>query len=385
MTLISESSALADFCARQADSEFITVDTEFIRERTYWPQLCLVQVGGPEELAAVDALAPDLDLAPLKALLLDPGALKVFHSARQDLEIFYHLWGALPAPIFDTQVAAMVCGFGESVAYDTLARKLVGAKLDKASRFADWAHRPLTARQLRYALSDVDHLRPIYRQLAKHLAKNRRGEWLSEEMALLTDPGTYDTDPWNAWRRLKTRSSNPRYLAVLRSLAAWRETEAQRRDVPRGRVLRDEQLFDIAAHIPETPEALARSRGLNREMATGRFGRAILAAVQEGKAVPDEDCPQAPERFEPPKGIGPMIDLLRVLLKMRCEQEDVAQRLVASTSDLELIAAGPSPDVPALKGWRYEIFGKDALALKEGRLALGIEGRKVRAVPVESG
>ncbi len=383
MTLISESSALADFCARQAEAEFITVDTEFIRERTYYPQLCLVQVGGPEEVAAVDTLAPEIDLAPLEALLLDPKILKVFHSARQDMEIFYHLMGRLPAPIFDSQVAAMVCGFGESVAYDTLARKMVGAKLDKASRFADWAHRPLTDRQLSYALADVDHLRPIYSKLKASLSKNGREDWLADEMAILTDTKTYDADPQTVWKRLKTRSSDSRYLAILRALAAWREEEAKRRDVPRGRILRDEQLFDIAAHAPATPEALARSRGLNRDMANGRLGKAILSAVEEGQAVPKADCPKPPERYEAPKGIGPMVDLLRVLLKMKSEEHEVAQRLVAGTTDLEMIAAEREPDIPALKGWRLEIFGKDALDLKQGRLALGINGRQVDLVRVE--
>jgi len=246
MTLISDSAELAQFCSGQAKAEFITVDTEFLRDKTYWPQLCLVQLAGPDDVAAVDTLAPDLDLAPLIDLLRNPEILKVFHSARQDMEIFYHLMGCLPAPIFDSQVAAMVCGFGDSVSYEILARKLADARLDKASRFADWSRRPLTERQLDYALADVIHLRPIYGKLQKMLDKNGRAGWLNEEMAVLTSPETYDLAPDLAWRRLKTRSTDRRYLAVLRLLAAWREREAQRRDVPRGRVLRDEQLYDIA-------------------------------------------------------------------------------------------------------------------------------------------
>ena len=256
MTLIADSAALAAFCTRQAKADFITVDTEFLRDTTYWPKLCLVQIGGPDEVAAIDTLAPDLDIAPMIDLLCDPAVLKVFHSARQDMEIFYHLMGRLPAPIFDTQVAAMVCGFGDSVGYQTLARRLAGATIDKASRFADWSHRPLTKRQLDYALADVVHLRPVYRKLDKKLGRNGRAAWLKEEMAVLTDPATYALEPDTAWQRLKTRSNDRRYLSVLRALAAWRELEAQRRDVPRGRVMRDEQLFDIAIRADDRISAM---------------------------------------------------------------------------------------------------------------------------------
>ncbi|MDH3474028.1 MAG: ribonuclease D [Rhodospirillales bacterium] len=382
MTLITESAALAAFCERQAKAEFIAVDTEFLRDNTYWPKLCLVQVGGPEEVAAIDTLAPGLDLTPLLDLLYDPALLKVFHSARQDLEIFYHMTGRLPAPVFDTQVAAMVCGFGDSVSYEILVRKLAGAKIDKASRFADWSHRPLTKRQLDYALADVIHLRPAYKKLKTKLGKNGRAEWLREEMDVLTDPTTYDLAPQGAWRRLKTRSTDGRYLAVLRALATWRDTEAQRRDTPRGRVLRDEQLFDIAAHTPKTPEELGRTRGLGRDLAKGRIGQAILAAVAEGLAVPQAELPKAAPRSELPKGLGPLIDLLKVLLKMRSEEHHVAQRLVASVADLEAIAADDAAEVPALKGWRREIFGTDALALKHGRVALSSGGGRVTVVEI---
>jgi ribonuclease D len=382
MTLITESAALAAFCERQAKAEFIAVDTEFLRDNTYWPKLCLVQVGGPEEVAAIDTLAPGMDLKPLLDLLYDPALLKVFHSARQDLEIFYHMTGRLPAPVFDTQVAAMVCGFGDSVSYEILVRKLAGAKIDKASRFADWSHRPLTKRQLDYALADVIHLRPAYKKLKTKLGKNGRAEWLREEMDVLTDPATYDLAPQGAWRRLKTRSTDGRYLAVLRALATWRDTEAQRRDTPRGRVLRDEQLFDIAAHTPKTPEELGRTRGLGRDLAKGRIGQAILAAVAEGLAVPEAELPRAAPRTDLPKGLGPLIDLLKVLLKMRSEEHHVAQRLVASVADLEAIAADDDAEVPALKGWRREIFGTDALALKHGRVALSSGGGRVTVVEI---
>ncbi len=380
MTLITESAALAQFCAGQAKAEFLTIDTEFLRDNTYWPILCLVQVGGPDAVAAIDTLAPGIALAPLTELLADPKILKVFHSARQDMEIFYHLMGKLPAPIFDTQVAAMVCGFGDSVSYENLARKLAGAKIDKASRFTDWSRRPLTQRQLDYALADVIHLRPAYKKLRAKLDKNGRAGWLGEEMAVLADPATYDLVPELAWRRLKTRSTDRRYLAVMRALATWRETAAQQRDIPRGRVLRDEQLFDIAAHTPKTVDELARTRGLGRDLAKGRIGQGILEAVAAGLAVPEAERPNPAPRTDLPKGLGPVVELMKVLLKMRCEEQNVAQRLVASTADLEAIAADDGAEVPALKGWRRELFGKDALALKHGRVALSSAGGRVTVV-----
>ena len=380
MTLICESAALAQFCAGQAKAEFLSVDTEFLRDNTYWPILCLVQIGGPDAVAAVDTLAPGIELEPLTDLLADPKILKVFHSARQDMEIFYQLMGRLPAPIFDTQVAAMVCGFGDSVSYENLARKLAGAKIDKASRFTDWSRRPLTQRQLDYALADVIHLRPAYSKLRAKLERNGRAGWLSEEMAVLTDPATYDLVPELAWRRLKTRSTDRRYLAVMRALAIWRETAAQQRDIPRGRVLRDEQLFDIAAHTPKTVEELARTRGLGRDLAKGRIGQGILEAVAAGLAVPEAERLKPAPRPDLPKGLGPVVELMKVLLKMRCEAQNVAQRLVANTADLEAIAADDAAEVPALKGWRHELFGKDALALKHGRVALSSAGGRVTVV-----
>lgn len=382
MTLIAETAELEALCGRLAKADFITVDTEFLRDSTYWPRLCLVQVAGPDDVAAVDALSPNLDLAPLLALFDDQRLLKVLHSARQDMEIFFHLTGWLPAPIFDTQVAAMVCGFGESVGYDTLVRKMTGAHVDKSSRFTDWSRRPLADRQLHYALADVTHLRKIYRKLEGRLSKSGRAAWLAEEMAVLTSPETYRLDPDKAWRRLKTRSSDRRYLAVLRALAAWREGEAQQRDVPRARVLRDEQLFDIAAHRPTSEEELARSRGVNRDMARGRIGRAILETVGQALALPDTELPKPPPKPVAPNGAGPLIDLLKVLLKLRCDEHDVAQKLIASTADLEQIAADDQADVMALQGWRFEIFGRDALALKKGSVALSAVGNSVRVVMV---
>jgi len=384
MTLIADSAELQAFCARLAEADYITVDTEFLRDSTYWPKLCLLQLAGPgeEDVAAVDPLAEGLDLAPVFALFDDPKIVKVLHSARQDMEIFYHMSGRLPAPIFDTQVAAMVCGFGESVGYDTLARKLTGAQIDKSSRFTDWSRRPLAQRQLAYALADVTHLRKIYKKLARRLEKSGRASWLDEEMAILTSPETYRLEPDEAWKRLKTRSNDRRYLAVLRALATWREVEAQQRDVPRGRVLRDEQLFDIAAHRPTGEDELSRSRGISRDLARGRIGKAILETVTGALALPDGDLPKPPPTQKSINGIGPLMDLLKVMLKLRCEEHDVAQKLIASSADLEQIAMSDEAEVLALRGWRYEIFGRDALALKHGAVALSASGSKVRVVPV---
>jgi ribonuclease D len=382
MTLITTTEDLDAFCRRVKGSDYITVDTEFMREKTFWPKLCLVQIAGEEEAAAVDPLAEGIDLSPLFDLLADPGVLKVFHAARQDVEIFYHLTGRIPEPLFDTQVAAMVCGFGESVGYETLIAKLAGARVDKSSRFTDWSNRPLTERQLAYALSDVTHLRPAYEKLRKRLARTGRAHWLDEEMAVLTDPATYRVEPEEAWRRLKVRSDKPRFLAILRELAAWREREAQRKDIPRSRVLRDEALLEIASHAPATVDDLARTRGLGRSGAEGRWGQELLAAVQRGRDLPPEEGPSVEPRIEPPPGLAPIVELLRVLLKMKCEEQQVATKLVANAGDLEAIAADDEAPVPALRGWRRELFGEDALALKHGRLALAIRDKRVRIVPV---
>ena len=383
MVPIDSADALAAFCRRQAQADYVTVDTEFMRDKTYWPQLCLVQIAGPEEAAAIDPLAPGLDLAPLFALMADTGVLKVFHAARQDIEIFVNMAGAVPTPLFDTQVAAMVCGFGDAVSYETLAGRLAGAAIDKSSRFTDWAHRPLTERQLHYALTDVVPLRTVYEKLAQRLAKSGRTQWLDEEMAVLTDPATYRQDPQESWRRFKLRSNNRKLLALVRELAAWREVAAQQRNLPRNRLLRDESILEIAAHAPATVADLARTRGLGRNFAEGRLGGEVLAAVQRVLALPESEYPVPPPRREPPPGIGPLVDLLRVLLKLRCEENDVAVKLVADTDDLERIAAADEAEVRALHGWRHELFGKDALDLKHGRLALTAAGKRIKLVRLE--
>lgn len=384
MTLISDTRELAAFCARIAQSSFITVDTEFMRERTYWPKLCVVQLAGAEEAAAVDALADGIDLQPVFDLMADRRLLKVFHAGRQDLEIFFHLTGQLPQPVFDTQIAAMVCGFGDAAGYETLVTRLTRARLDKASRFTDWSARPLTERQVAYALADVTHLRKVYEKLQKKLMQNGRADWLAEEIATLTSPETYAPNPDEVFRRIKTRSASPRFLAVLREVAAWREIEAQRLDLPRNHVLRDESMVEIAHHMPETPADLARTRGVGRRLAEGPAGAALLAALARGKAVPDKDCPRPHNRPVMPNGLGPVTDLLKVLLKMKAEETGAAQRLVASSDDLDMIAAfGEEAAVPALRGWRREVFGEDALKLCRGEIALAVRGRRLDIVLVE--
>jgi ribonuclease D len=385
MTMISTTAALAEFCERLSTSPYVTVDTEFMRDKTYWPQLCLVQVAGAGEAAAIDALAPGIDLAPLFALMANDAVLKVFHAARQDIEIFFQLSGAIPKPLFDTQVAAMVCGFGDSVSYETLASKLAGARVDKSARFTDWSHRPLTERQVQYALADVTHLRRAYEKLREELERSGRTEWLAEEMDELTSPATYNLDPAQSWRRFKTRTNSRKFLAVLRELAAWRETAAQQRDLPRNRVIRDEQLLEIAAHAPGSVDELSRTRGLGKGLAEGKFGGEILAAVTRALSLPEAEYPQLPARHEPPPGIGPLVDLLRVLLKLRCEENGVAQKLVANSEDLEMIAAADDAAVRGLNGWRHEVFGRDALELKHGRLALTAAGKRIRLVRLGTG
>ncbi|WP_173980518.1 ribonuclease D [Magnetospirillum sp. UT-4] len=385
MPMIADSRALAELCDRLSTAPYITVDTEFMREKTYYPQLCLVQVAGPDEAKAIDPLAPGMDLAPLFELLANPKVLKVFHAARQDIEIFLHLSGAVPAPLFDTQVAAMVCGFGDAVSYETLASQLAKARIDKSMRFTDWALRPLTEKQIQYALADVTHLRVAYEKLVRKLEKNGRAAWLDAEMAELTTPATYQVEPENAWRRLKPRSSSPKFLAVLKELAAWREREARERDIPRQRMLRDETLMEIAAHHPADTTELGRTRGIGKGLVEGRMGVAILEAVKRGLALPEDQIPKPPERVEVPRGLGPVVELLKVLLKMKCDEHGVASKLVANVADIEAIAADDDADVPALHGWRRELFGEDALKLKHGRLGLGFctDGRRLRLVPIE--
>ena len=373
MKVIEKTADLAAVCASLRDSEFVTVDTEFMRSNTYWPKLCLIQIGGPDDAWAIDPLAEGLSMEPFIELMANEKVLKVLHAARQDMEIFLHDFGALPVPIFDTQVAAMVAGFGDSVGYETLVNHFTKARVDKSSRFADWARRPLTSKQVQYALGDVIHLRDIYKGLAKVLAKNGRESWLTEEMNVLMDPATYVVQPEDAWLRLKPKSSNRRFMACVQAVAEWREHRAQKIDVPRNRVVRDDVVLEIAAHPPTNMDELRAVRGLADNLARGQIGESLLKALDDARALPEDQLPQAEQRRQLPRGIGPIVDLMRVLLKLRCEEENVAQKLVANMSDLEELAADDNADVPAQHGWRFDVFGKDALALKHGKLALSIK------------
>ena len=385
ITPIADTNSLAAFCEKQKTAAFVTVDTEFVREKTYYPILCLVQVAGPDDAVVIDAMASDIDFSPLDELFKNTNVVKVLHACRQDNEIFFNLFGSVPKPIFDTQIAAMVCGFGDQVAYGTLIAKLVGVQLEKTSRLADWSRRPLTQKQLAYALSDVTHLRVAYEKLAAELETSGRAHWLGSEMDILTDPDTYRMDPREAWRRIKSRTTNPKFLSVLREVAAWREAEAQRRDIPRNRLLRDDSLLDIAAHTPKTSQALSRTRGMPRGFAEGRMADGLLDAIETGVATKPEDQPQVPKRDRLPNGLGPLTDLLKTLLKLRCEEEKVAPKLIASADDLERIAASDNADVPALSGWRREVFGEQALALKQGKLGLTAEGKRIRIMEIGDG
>ncbi|MSO53756.1 MAG: ribonuclease D [Rhodospirillales bacterium] len=381
MALIATTEALAAYCKSLKGSEYVTIDTEFMRERSYWSKLCLVQLAGPNDAQAIDPLADGIDLAPLFELMADRSILKVFHAARQDLEIFFHLTKTLPTPVFDTQVAAMVLGFGDSVGYETLVTRLTRARIDKGSRFSDWARRPLSERQVDYALSDVIHLRPVYETLAGQLAERERRDWLEEEMAVLTAPTTYIQEPREAYRRVRLRGAKPRALAILREVAAWREIEAQRRDMPRAWVLGDVALEEIAHHPPQTLDDLKGMRGVGGRFNDAAAAEQILAAVQRGRTLPESELPKPPARSDLPPGIGPVADILKVLLALRTESFEVAAKMVATTADIEAIAAfGEEADVAALRGWRRQIFGADALRLRNGEIGLRVEGRRLTIV-----
>ncbi|WP_439577898.1 ribonuclease D [Elioraea sp.] len=380
--LIETTEALAALCERLASAEFVTVDTEFMRERTYWPELCVVQIAGPEDVAVIDAQAPGIDLAPLYALFDNPVVTKVFHAARQDIEIFVLRTGRVPTPLFDTQIAAMVAGFGDQVGYDALVGALAGASIDKAFRFSDWSARPLSQQQMAYAAADVTHLRRVYEKLKARLEREGRLEWVAEEMAALAQPATYRTEPEEAWIRLRSRSGNRRFLAVLRAVAAWREREAQRINIPRQRLVKDETLLEIAAQAPVDPMQLARARGFPRSVAEGKAGAALLAAIAEAKALPESALPEASERGNGVRPSPALVALLKVLLAAKCDEHHVAQKLVAASDDIDRLAGEDAPDIPALHGWRRRVFGEDALALKAGRVALAAQGRRIRLVPL---
>ena len=376
MNLIATTADLADACARLAEHPFVTVDTEFLRETTYYPKLCLIQLASPDEAVLVDPLATDLDLAPFFALMVDEAVVKVFHAARQDLEIVWMLGRVLPTPLFDTQVAAMVCGYGDSVGYEQLANDLAKARIDKSSRFTDWSRRPLNEAQLVYAEADVTHLRDIYLALKADLESTGRAAWVAEEMAVLNSPGTYEVKPENAWLRLKGRIRKPKELAVLIELCAWREREAQHRDVPRQRVLKDDALMDIVQRAPRSVEALAELRSVPNGFERSRSGGEVLSAIERGLALDPKGLPRL-ERERGRGGNGAVLDLLKVLLKAVAEAERVAPKIIASSDDLEAIASDDEAEVPALQGWRREVFGDKALALKSGALGLRVERGRV--------
>jgi ribonuclease D len=384
LNLITDTDTLARFCAACRGAPYVTVDTEFLRERTYYAQLCLVQIARPgkgsDSAALVDTLSEGISLEPLFELFRATSIMKVFHAARQDLEIFQVEAGVLPAPFFDTQVAAMVCGYGDQVGYETLVRQIARASIDKSSRFTDWSRRPLSEAQMAYALADVTHLRKIYEVLARRLAETGRGPWVEEELAVLTDPATYRTDPAEAWTRVKTRSTAERFLAALKELARFREIAAQTRNVPRNRILKDDALLELAANRPMTLEELSKSRLLLRDARKGEIADGILAAIAAAGAMPREEIPRP--KTEPPRkpGAEALADLLRVLLKARADAEGVAQRLIASAADLDRLAGEEAPDIPLLHGWRHEVFGRDAMRLKRGEIALSARGSTVAVV-----
>jgi ribonuclease D len=379
---ITATSELAEACRRMAKHSFVTIDTEFLRESTYYPLLCVAQMASADEAVVVDALAPGIDLTPFYAFMANEKVVKVFHAARQDIEIVWHAAKLIPHPIFDTQVAAMVLGYGDSISYEQLVQRITGDMLDKSHRFTDWTRRPLSEPQLRYAISDVTHLRDVYLKLVEDLKQRGRAEWVEDEMRILTSPDTYRLEPENAWQRLKTRVRKPKELAVLIEVAAWREREAQARDVPRARVLKDEVIADIAVQAPTSAEKLTHLRSLPKGFERSRWGEGILAAVARGLQRDAKTLPRLVRPQSAANGAA-VVELLKVLLRMVSERHHVAAKVIATVDDLERIAADDAADVPALSGWRRELFGEKALALKHGKLALAME--KGRVAMVERG
>jgi ribonuclease D len=381
--MITTSDALADFCQQLAKSDFVAVDTEFMRQSTYWPQLCLIQLASPDAEAIVDPMAPGIDLAPFFQLMADPGVMKVFHAARQDVEIVYNLSGKIPLPIFDTQIAAMVCGFGEAASYSALVKRLLRKNVDKTSRFTDWGRRPLSEKQLRYALGDVTYLRGVYLKLKNRLESTGRAHWVKEEMDELVDPGNYKTEPEDAWKRLKNRARTQQELAIMIEVAAWREREAQAQDVPRSRVAKDDMIYDVMTQAPQTPEDLAKLRTVHDGFARSARARALIAAVKKGLERAPEDVPPLSDYAPLPPSALAVADLLRVLLKAVVARHDVAAKLIATSDELDKIALDDEAPVPALHGWRRELFGEDALAIKTGRVAILVDRGKVITMPVD--
>jgi ribonuclease D len=377
MRVITHTAELEKLRRELHGAEFLTVDTEFMRETTYWPKLCLIQAAAPGVEAVIDPLASGLDLSPFLEVMNDKSILKVFHAARQDLEIFLKLSGALPAPLFDTQIAAMACGYGDTIAYDALVQQVLKQRLDKSSRFTDWSRRPLSEAQLAYALADVTHLRDVYPRMRVQLDREGRTAWLDEEHAKLSDPEIYDTTPENAWKRLKLRKTTPDYVLALQVAAAWRERQAQARDVPRGRIVKDDALYEIAEHRPKSAGDFDRMRAVPRGFGNSRAAQELIQALDRAFADANRVTHKVERPPALPSGIGPTVELLKVLLRYEAEANNVAPRLIASTAEIEAIAASDDADVEALKGWRRKVFGERALALKHGKLALLLKNGKV--------
>lgn len=382
MSVITTNEQLEALCGRLEKSEYITVDTEFLRTKTYYSKLCLIQVANEEEYHAIDPLAPGINLDPFYDLMTNENILKVFHASRQDIEIFVNEKGVVPKPLFDSQVAAMVCGYGDSIGYEKLVLSMAGATLDKSTRITDWSRRPLTQRQIDYALGDVTHLRVIYKKLNKQLMKTDRSHWLEQEMAELTNPDTFIILPENAWKRLKIRSSNRLFNAIARALAQWREKEAQSRNLPRNRVMRDEVLLEVSAVRPEHANALGSIRGLSPGFSQSKNGQNILAIIKEVLDLPADSLPEITRRRPPAQNTDPVMELLKVLLKLTCQNENVAPKLIASVDDLEKLAESDQADIPALSGWRYDLFGKQALAVKHGEMAFAMKDGAVTLIPM---
>ena len=376
--IITDQQELTKLCETLASFPYITIDTEFLREKTYYPKLCLVQVSDPDgNAAAIDPIEGKLDLQPLFDLFLNPNVLKVIHSGRQDLEIFYNLTGKVVTPFFDTQIAAMVCGYGDSIGYESLVRGLLGESLDKSVQFTDWSKRPLSKRQIDYALGDVTYLAKIYKKLRSELEKRGRTEWVFEEEAILANPKTYESRPEDAWERIKLRSLKPRMLAVLKELSAWREKRAQEKNLPRSWILRDETLADLAAQTPETPEQLKQLRGVTPDLANGSVGKMLLEAIHKALNSDKADWPKVPERKIISPQASATIDILKMLLKIQAAEHGVAAKLIASSEEIEIIATENNPDIASLRGWRLEVFGRDAQALKDGKIAIGLKKGKI--------
>jgi ribonuclease D len=382
MELISKTRDLMDLCERLATQPFITVDTEFLRETTYYPKLCLIQVASEEDVALIDPLADGIDLAPFFELMKNAAVVKVFHAARQDIETFYNLAQTIPMPLFDTQVAAMVCGFGDQIGYEAIASSLVGAKIDKSSRFTDWSKRPLSEAQLTYAAADVTHLRGVYQKLQQRLEKTGRTDWVREEMAILIDPETYRADPARAWERIRTRARKPRDLGVLMEIAAWREREAQTRDVPRSRIMKDDLLGELAVAAPASLQALGNLRGLPSGFERSKAAGELVEAVKRGLAMDPANLPDVDSRRGLTGQAAALVQLLKVLLQARADEKHVAAKIIATSDDLEAIAENRDQGIACLTGWRHELFGEDALNMRAGKLALTVVRNRVRAVPI---